>query len=192
MFFNIKLYRIITVSYMIITGKILKDLRLEAGISQQEVARLAGITQAHVAKIETERVDPRISTVNKIISILREREIGIRCRNIMSKNIISAKLDESIEKVIKIMRSFNVSQIPVFHGKRLVGSIHEGTIMRNFDRKLKLLKVRHILDKPFPMVNADDTIEILPSLLDFHPAVLVSNKGKVSGIITKSDLLSIK
>ena len=47
-----------------ITGKYIKGLRVEAGISQTELARLADISQAHIAKIETEKVNPRLSTVN--------------------------------------------------------------------------------------------------------------------------------
>ncbi len=177
---------------MIVTGKTLKDMRNEAGMSQQELARLAGISQAHVAKIESGKVDPRLSTVNRIISVLTGRETGTRCSDIMTRSMVLAKCDEPVEKIVKVMRSFNISQIPVFRDRRQVGSIRESTIMRSLDRKLSVLKVKHIMDRPFPVVNGDDSIKILPSLLDFHPAVLVSEKGKLSGIITKSDLLGIK
>ena len=43
----------------------------------------------------------------------------------------------------------------------------------------------------FPVVNGDDPVDILASILDFHPAVLVSEKGKLTGIITKSNLLKL-
>ncbi len=177
---------------MIVTGKVLKTLRTEAGLSQQEVARLAGISQAHVAKIESESVDPRLSTVNKIISVLKERKMGTRCGDIMTKNIISVHPNESVERVVKLMRSLNVSQVPVFIGKKHVGSIREKTIMRNLDKKLNSLSVRNIIDNPFPIVNVDDPIDMLPAILDFHPAVLVSKNGKICGIITKSDMLNVK
>jgi predicted transcriptional regulator len=174
---------------MIITGNMLKDMRIEAGLSQQEVARLAGVTQAHVAKVETGKVDPRLSTVNKMISVMKKREAVTKCKNVMTKIIISAKADEPVEKIIKMMRGFNISQVPVFSDGSHIGSIGESTIMKNLDRKLGSLRARHIIDKPFPVVDADDTSEILLPLLNFHPAVLVSEKGKFVGIITKSDLL---
>ena len=56
---------------MIITGKYMRQLREEAGLSQTELARLAKVSQAHIAKIEGEKVDPRLSTVNRILFILR-------------------------------------------------------------------------------------------------------------------------
>ena len=177
---------------MVITGKVLREMRQEAGMSQQELARLAGITQAHVAKIESGRVDPRLSTVNRLVSILNEEETGTQCSDIMTRNIVSVRMDEPVEKVVKIMRSFDISQLPVFDGEQQVGSVRESTIMRNLDRKLNVLEVRHLVDRPFPVVDGRDSVGILAPLLDFHPAVLVSEKGKLSGIITKSDLLGVK
>ena len=175
-----------------ITGKYIKKLREEAGLSQSDVARLAGITQAHIAKIENERVDPRLSTINRILFVLSGEKRPVRCRDIMKRNIISAKPNDPVKKVIKIMRDFDISQLPVFQGKTQVGSITEATIMKNLDRRIKNLQVKDILDKPFPVIDGNDSIEILPNLLDFHPAVLVNENGKIKGIITKSDLLGVR
>ena len=47
---------------MMITAKTIKELRDEAGLSQADVARLAKVSQAHIAKIEAGKVDPRLST----------------------------------------------------------------------------------------------------------------------------------
>ena len=175
-----------------INGECLKKLREEAGLSQQEVARLAGISQAHVAKIENGKVDPRLSTVNRMLFVLKRNNKSRTCGDIMKTNIVSASPDDPLEKVIKTMREMGISQLPVFQGTALVGSITENTILPNFNRKIKSLQVKHVLDRPFPVVSPSDSIEMLPALLEFHQAVLVSEKGKIKGIITKSDLLDIK
>ena len=70
-----------------------------------------------------------------------------------------------------------------------MGSISDTTVMRNFGRSMKRLIVRDILDRPFPIVHSTDPVQMLPALLDFHPAVLVSSRERISGIITKSDLI---
>jgi len=176
---------------MIITGKKLRELRKKAGLSQADVARLVGVSQAHIAKIESEKVDPRLSTVNKILFVLNRKKKALRCSDIMTKNIISVTPDTSMEKTVKIMKKFGISQVPVFQDQVQIGSIKESTILKNFDKRIRTLKVRDILDRPFPVVDSDDEIDILPSLLDIHPAVLVSKKGKIVGIITKSDLLEV-
>ena len=179
---------------MIVTGKYMRQLREEAGLSQAELARLAKVSQAHIAKIEGEKVDPRLSTVNRILFILKTKKSATskRCADIMHKNVISVSPEDPVSKAIKIMHRMGISQMPVMAGQIQIGSIGETTIMRNFDRNIKRLRVRDVIDRPFPVVDAGDTIEILPSLLDLHGAVLVSEKGRIKGIITKSDLLAVK
>jgi len=179
---------------MIITGKYIRQLREEAGLSQAELARLAKVSQAHIAKIEGEKVDPRLSTVNRIVFILSTKKSSskMKCSEIMHKNVISMGPDDPVNKAVKTMHRMGISQMPVLHGGIQVGSIGETTVMRNFDRNIKRLKVRDVIDRPFPVVDTEDTIEILPQLLDAHGAVLVSEKGRIKGIITKSDLLAVK
>jgi len=176
---------------MIVTGEYIRNLRKEHGYSQAELARLAGISQAHVAKIETGKVDPRLSTVNRMLAVLEKGKEKVTCGSVMKRNIVSAKPDDSVVKLIDTMKRLGISQVPVFAKGRNIGSVHEGTIIHNAHRNLKLLKVIDIIDKPFPVVNGSDPIDILPALLDFHPAVLVMEKGRIVGIITKSDLLKI-
>ncbi len=177
--------------YMLITGKNIRNMREEQGFSQAELARLAGVSQAHIAKIETGKVDPRLSTVNQILMVLERGRKKITCRSVMTKNIITANLDEPVIKLIATMKKLGISQVPVIKDGKNVGSVHEGTIIHNAHRRLKLLKVADIIDAPFPVVNGSDPVEMLPGVLDFHPAVLVSEKGGLSGIITKSDLMKI-
>jgi predicted transcriptional regulator len=177
---------------IIITGEMLKRMRTEARMSQTELARLAGISQAHIAKIENDKVDPRLSTVNKILFVLGKNKKAYLCSDIMNRQIISAKPDDPIPKIISIMKSSGISQLPIMRGNDQVGSIRESTLIHNTDRNLKQLNVSDIIDKPFPVVNAEDPIEILLPLLDFHPAVLVAEKGRIKGIITKSDLLELR
>ena len=177
---------------MIITGKIIREMRSEAGLSQAELARLAKVSQAHVARIELGNVDPRLSTVNKIIRILQGRDRRKRCGSLMNREIISFRPDDPAEDVVLLMKERDISQFPVMDGQTQLGSVDEATIIKNMGRKLHLLQVKHIMDRPFPVIDARDPADMVQGLLDFHPAVLVSEKGRVKGIITKSDLLGLK
>ena len=175
-----------------ITGKYMKGLRETAGITQTELAKLAGISQAHIAKIETEKVNPRLSTVNALLTILNQREKKTVCIDVMSRKIIPIKPDDTAKKAVQFMKGFNISQLPVMSRGTVVGSVSERTIIHHIDKNPSFLKISEIMENPFPLVNEDDSIEMLTDLLDFHPAILVSRKGKVTGIITKADLLSAK
>lgn len=175
----------------IITGKLIREMRSEAGLSQAGLARLAKVSQAHVARIEAGKVDPRLSTANRILYILENRERRKRCRSIMNPNIISAGPGAAVPEVVEIMRERDISQLPVMDGQAQMGSIDEATIIKNMGRKLRSMRVRDIMERPFPMVDARDPVEVVKPLLDFHPAVLVAERGRLRGIITKSDLLRV-
>ncbi len=175
-----------------ITGKYLKGLREKAGLSQIELSRLANISQAHIAKIETEKVNPRLSTVNTLLSILQKKEKVVTCGEIMSRKVIPVRLNDTVKKAIGIMRNFDISQLPVIEKGSVMGSVTESTIIKNMGKNPSYIKVRDIMDAPFPIVSGDDSIDILPDLLGLRQAVLVSRMGKITGIITKFNLLDAR
>lgn len=175
-----------------ITGKYIKELRESARISQTELAELANISQAHIAKIETEKVNPRLSTVNALLTILKKKEKRALCGDIMSRKIIPVKPHDSVKKAVQLMRSFGISQMPVMERGHIVGSVSEGTIIKHIDKNPAYVKIEEIMDSPFPSVNDDDPLDMLSDLLEFHPAVLVNKRGRATGIITKADLLGAK
>lgn len=178
---------------IIINGRYVKQMREQLGISQSELARRVGITQAHVAKIENEKVDARLSTVNKILAVLEmnKQEKQIKCKDIMTKNVIYINPDNRVDKAIQLMRKFNVSQVPLLEDHVPVGSIKESTILENLDKDLPKRLAREVMEKPFPVIDSEDTIDVAKSLLNFHQAILISEKGKIAGIITKSDLMKL-
>jgi len=173
-----------------ITGRLIKKLRESRGISQQKLAEIVGISQAHVAKIENEQVNPRLSTINKILSVLKDTET-ITCKKMMKRSVISVRPNDRVEKAAKLMRSFDISQLPVMENGLCVGSITEGTIIKHLKMNLKQTKVKEIMEKPFPIIDVEDSCDVAKSLLEYHQAVLLSKNGKIVGIMTKSDLLSL-
>lgn len=175
---------------VMITGQMIKKMRKEMEITQKELADAIGISQAHVAKIENEKVDPRLSTVNKILSVLQTNKKR-KCSKVMSKNIIILKSNDQTREAVKLMKKFGVSQIPIVQNDSYVGSISEKTVMKNLDKDLKKTKIKEIMEEPFPIINSSDYVDVAKSLLDFHQAVLIRERGKVKGIITKSDLMGL-
>ncbi len=174
----------------------IRRIRKELGITQEELARKAGVTQAYIAKLEAGRVDPRLSTFNRILQALLEcKKAKLIARQLMSSPVISVKPYETVETVIKLMNKYNISQIPVITGNKIVGSVTERVLVRKsleyediYDRK-----VMEVMEEPFPIVTEEEDIEVVKYLLEEHQAVLVQNReGKIIGIITRSDLFKIK
>jgi len=128
-FYCINLYSKITGGYiLVVTGTSLKKLRMEAGLTQKRLAELVGVSQAHIAKIEQRKVDPRLSTINKILEVLTEGKKR-RCKDIMTMGVLFAKPNNSILKISEVMVRHAISQMPVLNGNRVVGTITEESII---------------------------------------------------------------
>ncbi|MCQ5362099.1 MAG: CBS domain-containing protein [Candidatus Methanomethylicia archaeon] len=179
------------------TPQELRILRKRAGLTQKELAKKAGISQSLVARIESGSVDPRVSTLRKILNVLSEEvsEVKLSAGSIMHQPVISVELEESIGKAVELMWKHGISQLPVFQNDKLVGSIREDTILKKLkDENIKELlkrKVSYLKEDPFPVVNVNTSVEnVTKLLLSGSPAVLVNDHGRMVGIITKIDLIA--
>jgi predicted transcriptional regulator len=171
-----------------ITGSSLRKLRIKSGLTQKSLAAQVGVSQAHIAKIERGKVDPRLSTVNRILSVLKPEQER-KCRDIMTKGVIFAKTDESVLEASEIMVRNAVSQLPVLDGSRAVGTITEQGIVRNLRSSLAREKVSSVMDPPLPEVQEDTSIGPVRAILERSPGVLIKKGKETVGIITRSDLL---
>ncbi len=172
---------------VIITGAYLKMLRKKLGLTQQELAAKVRMSQAHIAKIEAQKVNPTLATINKIIAALQPKE-SEKCRDMMSKHLFRVSPNDRIQKAVDIMKRHGISQLPVIEKDVQVGSMSEEIVLKNFGGNAQR-KIKDVMDKPFPIVDADEGIDALLGLLEFHSAVLVAERGKIAGVITKADFL---
>jgi len=176
-----------------------KAMRTRLGLSQKQLAELAGVTQAYISKIEARTVDPRVSTLEKISKAL-ERATAMEKRatvgQIMTSPIVAVKSDDRVDKAIQLMKSHDISQLPVLDEEVQVGSISEATVVQRIasgENMVRLLKrnVDEIMENSFPTVSKDTDIDVAYSLLEHEPAIIVVEHGKVIGIVTKADLFKL-
>jgi len=185
------------VSVSTIDPKQLKKIRVQLGITQSELAKAAGVSQSLIAKLESGLVDPSFSTMKSISEALRShiRMEGKKASDVMSSPVVSVQSAVSISESINLMRKSNISQIPVYSGNKLVGSITENQIVALLSgmedpRGILAKPISTVMQQTFPIVSTDTPIEALFSLFKFVPAVLVATGDKVEGIVTKIDMLS--
>src|SRR3972149_2276879 len=170
--------------------------RRQLGLKQAELAKLAGVSQSLVAKLESGKIDSSYTKVKTIFDVLErlEAKTKIQEEKIVPNEVISIQKDEPLAKVVRLMKDHGYSQVPVFNGKQSVGSISEKTILRQILSGKDLdqisgLPAEEIMEEAFPQVTEDAPISLISSLLQTYSAVLVAKKGDVLGIITKADLL---
>lgn len=176
----------------------IKRIRRSLGLTQKELAKEAGISQSYLAKIELGKANPNYSTAIRIIEALqRAQENRLKDRTaeeVMTTGLIYVTPSDRLKDAIAKMHENFISQMPVIDGDAVVGSISESTIVKAIANgrdlhKLYQISVGEIMDPPFPIVDATTQVSVVARLLVFYSAVLVSKKGKVIGIITRSDIL---
>lgn len=167
-----------------------KKIRKKLGMTQSELANRAGVSQSLIAKIESGRIDPTYTKTKKIFAALSELEKKeeIKAEQIMTSRIISIAPNASIKEAIGKMKKFQISQLPVVDEHNLVGLVSESTILDALLNS-KGTKVRGIMQESPPIVSKATSIQVVSNLLKYYPMVLVSEEGKLIGLITKSDLL---
>jgi predicted transcriptional regulator len=169
-------------------------MRKQLGLTQKELAALAGVSQSLIAKIESGKIDPAYSKVMAITAALEaEQNKGKRtAEQIMTSGILSVAPSEPLEKAIKLMREKDISQLPVFEAGKCVGSLSDSMIVDLMAEKgegIRALKVGDVMSESYPVIPANSLADVAMGLLHHYRAVLVEKDGKIGGIITKADLL---
>jgi len=177
------------------TPEDLKKKRIELGLTQSDLAKRAGVSQPLIARIEMSDVDPRLSTVAKILTAFDEvkKEQQIVAKDIISSPVIHAYPTQPLEEAIMIMNSKGISQLPVIENGVPVGSLSEGAVVKTIAVKKSLtgMKVSDLMEESFPTVPQTASVLTVSHILERSPAVLVMEKGIVTGVITKSDIMKI-
>ena len=182
-------------TYRLIKPEELRRMRKNAGLTQKELAKKAGVSQSLIARIETRSVDPRLSTLQKIVDALFIEVEGNFARDIMKSPVITVNAKNQVRDVVKLMRKNGISQIPVLRDNLVVGSVQESTILERFAftkdfKEIFDLTVDRIMEDPFPIVRDNDDInEVIDLLFKGYSAILVRASGKLVGIITKIDVI---
>lgn len=169
----------------------IKSVRRALGITQNELAKLSGVSQSLIARIESGGVDPAYSKVEKIFDALEKikKPKEMRAGDIMKKHMISVSSKETVIKAAGIMKRYNISQLPVVDKASVVGLVSERGITHTVSERPKF--VRDIMEDAPPLVNINTPLDAITHLLDHNYAVLVTDDGKIKGIITRADLLKL-
>ena len=170
----------------------IKIRRTKLGLTQTQLARIAGVSQSLIAKIESKKIDPTFSKTKSIFETLDllEHEKSVKAKEIMNKKIISVKPSDSVKEAIKNMRRNEISQIPVID-QNVRGVISESSILDQLEQgqDIKELKVCKVMSDAPPVISEESDIGLITNMLKYQSIILVSKYGKLTGVITKADIL---
>ncbi|CCQ34629.1 Inosine-5'-monophosphate dehydrogenase protein [Halorhabdus tiamatea SARL4B] len=167
----------------------LRERRTGLGLTQSELADRADVSQPLIARIEGGDVDPRLSTLRRIVNALQEAEGGIlRAADLMNSPIVSVAPDDSVREAKQLMDREGYSQVPVIRNGRPDGLIGNSDIRQRQGDNVGELPVAEVMHESITTVEPDATLEEIDAYLDHHDAVLVVEGGETVGIITDADI----
>src|SRR5213080_2206759 len=107
------------------------------------------------------------------------------------KDLVVVAPTERVAAALGKMNVLGLTQIPVLEDGRSVGSLRGNHLLSEVfnDRDLLEAPVSKIMDKGFPIVDVDDDVNLVSRKLRSSPAVLIEEYGRITGIITRHDLL---
>lgn len=113
----------------------------------------------------------------------------IKASDIMSKRPITAERGEELSEVLGRMRKYNIHEIPVVLGKRLLGIVSYEILMKRKNIPLTT-KVDKIMSLP-PKISSDEGLpEIAEALMvGGHRALPITSNERVMGIVSRTDIV---
>jgi len=173
------------------TPEDLRERRKELELTQSELADMAGVSQPLIARIEGDDVDPRLSTLRRIVNALEEAQGGLlRARDLMHSPVVSVPPDESVHETTRLMDEQGFSQLPVVRDGTPRGLITNSAIRErsDTDESVGELPAAEVMHEAISTVEPDAPIDAVDAKLDHDDAVLVVADGETTGIITEADI----
>ena len=122
---------------------------------------------------------------------------GLTAKDLVSTHeqteLITLDITDKISKALNIITEMNISQIPVTHNERIVGSVSESWVFSKLleNPNIKDEAVETIMQPAFPFVDSTTPIDVLAKMINpENPAVLIKDfKQNKTFIISLYDII---
>ena len=110
------------------------------------------------------------------------------------KTLVACKPTDLVAEALAKMDELGLTQIPVLEEGRSIGSLRESRVLAKVVRNRDLLnaQINEVMESGFPTVDVDASSKEVTRRLQTSPAVLVEEYGRITGIITRHDVLDLK
>ncbi|MBV8724046.1 MAG: cystathionine beta-synthase [Candidatus Eremiobacteraeota bacterium] len=107
--------------------------------------------------------------------------------------LITVQQDDTVKTALDLLREYEISQLPVMHGRELVGSVNDVGVMQSVFDHADIIHepVSEIMGRPFPALEQSEEIDRAYKLLTLaNPAIVVTDDGEPIGVLTRQDIIT--
>jgi cystathionine beta-synthase len=107
--------------------------------------------------------------------------------------MITVDENDVVKEALDLLRTYEISQLPVTRGNDIVGSVNDVAVMQAvFDRADLIHKpVSEVMGRPFPALETTAPIDRAYKLLTLETsAIVVTEAGRPMGVVTRQDIIS--
>jgi CBS domain-containing protein len=123
----------------------------------------------------------------------------MKVKEIMTTKVITVDKDESLKRVLDLMKKYNITKIPVLDNKKFFGLVTDNVIayklgsIRKRSVTASRLHASSVTEKQIQVIHPEEEVKnILKSVGEPGPTMLpVVEKGILVGVVTKADLLPL-
>jgi len=173
------------------TGGYLRQWRKSLGLTQSLLAERSGLTQSVIAKVETGSVDPRASTLRKMVGALKREERPDQAHtvgDIMISEVTTLTRTDTVQSAIDKMVLGGISHLPVLgETGSVVGLVSESSLLKGGVGKESF--VDEVMRADYSMVDIDISVEEARRLLGEEEVLLVNRRGVLVGLVSRIDMV---
>jgi cystathionine beta-synthase len=106
--------------------------------------------------------------------------------------LLAVQASDPIRRAVSIVQRHDISQLPVFDGDELVGTLYDSEVLKRVLADPRALEApcRALMSDPLPVVERDTSADEVTRLMAARiPAVLVREHGAIVGVLTRFDML---
>ncbi|MBK7630464.1 MAG: pyridoxal-phosphate dependent enzyme [Ignavibacteriales bacterium] len=130
-------------------------------------------------------LEPEVRTLRDLSDIKKQKGV---------EEIVSIKDTDFVKDVLNLISKTGYSQIPVMEGRQSIGCIRENVLLTKLvDNPLVYnATIKEVMEESLPILEAKTELEEVKKYLRNNSAILVSDFGLITDIITRYDLINLQ
>lgn len=130
-------------------------------------------------------LEPEVRTLRDLSDIKKQKGF---------EEIVSIKEMDKVKDVLGLISKTGYSQIPVMEGRQSIGCIRENVLLTKLVENPLLYNsaIKEVMEESLPILEAKTEIGEVKKYLKNNSAILVSDFGLITDIITRYDLINLQ